>query len=100
MAWRSVVVGALLCWYGVSTWRQVEVWRSEVALWERAVAEAPYKPRVWVNYGVALAAERRVREAGEALSRGLQLASAPWVPLDDAAVTRRTVEANLRAWAR
>lgn len=38
----------------VSTVSQSVLWRSPLAVWDHASETSPQKPRVWVNYGLAL----------------------------------------------
>lgn len=63
----------LLIGYAYQTGRALQAWRTNVTLWENAVAQAPFKVRPRVNLAHALMAAGRQSEGltEAALARGL-----------------------------
>lgn len=104
-----LIVGIALVYAGLTAW-YAPVWTSELALWERAVRQAPHKPRPALNYGIALVMQGRRAEARAQWERAIQLAQAPHIPVWDrdeitavATANLQTLDeldAGLRGWSR
>ena len=77
--WREVeAAGASRRWYAIRGKRHLDEGRLGEAVAELsvAVAQGQTDPLIWLNYGTALAALERTREAVEALETALTLATA------------------------
>ena len=55
------------------TWAQVQIWRDDLRLWQRAVRVDPASPTAASNLGSALRARGRLTEAAESSERALRL---------------------------
>src|SRR3990167_6415708 len=77
LTWRPILVVGLLLVWAVLTADRVTVWTSDLTLWADAVAQAPRRPRPWVNYGVALSAAGETDRAIAAYQRARILATDP-----------------------
>lgn len=97
----SLKVGVLivLAWYAVVTRDQVHVWRSDLTLWEYAYQTSPTKPRVALNYGLALMLAGHQVGAAELYTRASRLAALPHVPAWDRHDVFGAVAANRRTLA-
>lgn len=99
-AWWLLALAAITVWVaamiGCSA-RQVSVWRSDLTLWAHAATIAPAKPRVALNYGVALFADGQTRAGIEQWRRASQLAHQPHILGWDRARAHATVAANISA---
>jgi tetratricopeptide (TPR) repeat protein len=73
---RLAATGLAIAPLLVVSWLQVEVWRSERSLWQRAVATAPASARAWAGLARAQAAAGELAAAGSSAERALRLAPA------------------------
>lgn len=67
----------------MATRDRIALWGNERALWADAVAQAPGKPRPWVNLGRQYALDGALGLAEDAYRRGMRAADAPGRSLDE-----------------
>lgn len=73
---RVLVAALLLGLCAVRTVAQLETWRSDEALWRRAVVVSPHLPRPALNLGVALVRRGLVSEGTHWTVRAAELSEA------------------------
>ena len=74
MALTVAAVSAVLVWWSVLTWRQVQIWHDSTSLWAHAVVVSPTCVRCHVNLGNRLAASDAGAEALAHYEQALRLA--------------------------
>lgn len=73
-----ILIVAWVVTAGVATHARIGVWTAgEAAIWASAVAEAPAKPRPWINLGRQYALDGDRPAAESAYRRGMAAADAP-----------------------
>ena len=92
---RQAFFVCLLCAYIVQAQYQMAMWRSDLALWTRAAAVAPMKPRPALNLGKALLIAGERDAAERAFYRTLALAEASHLPGYDRVDAIGAAQANL-----
>ena len=70
---RLLILVVVLVWYSVVGHLRVGDWTSELSLWTRAVAIAPYNPRPHINRAKALYGLGREAEALEEVATAVDL---------------------------
>lgn len=91
--WAPYVYLVACLW---ATMQQIPVWRSNLTLWRHAAELAPLKPRVALNYGLALLASGDTTGAIAQWRRAAILSQAPHIPEWDRRETNDVVLANLK----
>jgi hypothetical protein len=99
MTVRVVVVWACVVACAWESFHYVRVFRSDSRLAAHAVAHAPQKPRVWLNYGRALVLSGHSDAAVAAFERAERLAMAPHIPIWDREDVRTAATGNRRLLA-
>lgn len=80
-----IVLSLWLCSQVWQTHQAIQVWASDLTLWQHAAVASPGKPRALLNYGVALVKVGRYADAREMFTRAEKSA---------------TLRENLPAWDR
>lgn len=76
---RQAVAGLVLCGLALLSFhRSIPSFRSDVALWSRAVRVSPSSPRAWVNLGVARNEDFQTTKAATAWNHALALSVGRW----------------------
>lgn len=88
-----VVVWALGCVW--ATTARLALWRDEAALWADAVAQAPQKPRPWVNLGGQQIVAGQIPDAIVTLHRAQVLATDPRRDVSERTTAAAFAELNL-----
>jgi tetratricopeptide (TPR) repeat protein len=70
---EAIAAGVLMIYLGYQTHERNRIWKTDDSLWHEAVAKSPASVHALRNYGLALAAEGRNKEAYEMLRAARQL---------------------------
>ncbi len=95
-SWGQIVVLLfILTATAYPTRAYVEMWRSDLTIWQHAATVSPQKPRVLVNYGLALMRDGHLDEAQRVFLLAQTAAAQPWVPSWDRQDTIQATARNL-----
>src|SRR5439155_1661123 len=75
------LAACVLVGLGVLTWNQVQVWRDSERLWTQALTVDPKSSIAHYNWGVVLAQQGKLADAGSHYQRALEIRSDPDGPL-------------------
>jgi tetratricopeptide (TPR) repeat protein len=74
---EAIAAGFLIVFFGYQTHVRNQVWSADESLWRDAAAKSPQSAAAMENYGLALAARGRTKEAYDCLEKALSIAANP-----------------------